>query len=83
MARPETTFSEIRSWQFPRQGRITQTVRGSHVEITVRLGRAAGRIWATTVAIATMGAIFFGIRIVELFLSGTAARIIDAASRAH
>ena len=82
MCRPETTLSEIRSWEFTKQGRITQTELGSHVDISVRLGNAAGRVWSTVVVLGGIFALFMVTKIVEAFLSGRATAILDAITKA-
>lgn len=82
MGRPETTLSEVRSWSYPKQGRITQTVHGSHVDISVRLGNAAGRIWPSVIVLGGIFALAIAFRFVEVFLSGRATAILDAVTKA-
>jgi hypothetical protein len=77
MSRPETTNSEIRSWNYPRHGTIRQTVRGSHVDITVRLGRVAQRAWSTLIVLAGLTTLFVVGRIVEAFLTGRAQQVLE------
>lgn len=91
MGRPETTCSEIRSWSYPRksgvpgdrstslgwgQRMITQSARGSRVEIGVRLGRAASRMWSTTVVFGGIAVLYVAMHIVEAFLSGRAQQFL-------
>lgn len=83
MVLSETNLIDVRRWEYPRQGRITQTVRAPHVDITVQLGRAAVRLWSTLVVTAGIGVLFIAFRIVEAFLSGRVQQILAAASRAH
>jgi hypothetical protein len=82
MARPVTTSSEVRSWSYPRRGRIKQTVRGSHVDITVRLGNLFQRVWSTIVVFAGLGMLFIAGRIVEAFLTGRAQQILSSIGKA-
>jgi hypothetical protein len=82
MSRPETSLSEIRSWSYPRHGTIRQTVRGSHVDITVRLGRIGRRLWSTIVVFAGIGVLFIAMRIVEAFLTGRAQQILSTIGKA-
>jgi hypothetical protein len=82
MGRPETTLSEVRSWQYRKLGRITQTVHGSHVDITVRLGRAANRLWSTVIVFGGIGLLYVAGRIIEAFLNGRATALLDAVTKA-
>lgn len=83
MARPETTLSEIRSWNYRNQSRIGQAAPGSHARITIRLDRVAYRLWSTTIGFVILSLLLFTLRAIGLFLCGRAAWIIDAASKAH
>ena len=82
MCRPETTLSEIRSWEYRKQDHITQAVHGSHIDITERLGHAAGRLWSTIVVLGGIAVLAIAFKIVEAFLSGRVVEILDAATKA-
>ena len=76
MGRPETTYSEIRSWTDRRRGTITQSVRGSYVDITVRLGMLASRSWSTLVVIAGIIALAFAGQALQSFIAGHAQQVL-------
>lgn len=80
MALSRITCTNVHQWD-DQLGSITQTVRGSHVDITVRLGHAASRLWSILVVCAGLGVLFIAGRIVEAFLTGRAQQILDAAMK--
>ena len=77
MGRSETTYSEIRSWSYPRQGTIRQTVRGSHVDITVRLGLFARRSWSACIVLGGIALMYLVSSAVHAIYSGHAQRLLD------
>jgi hypothetical protein len=76
---PITSFSapEVQRWNASR-GRITQTVRGSHVDITVRLYHAARNLFVIAVAAAGCGVLYIGYQILYAVFSGRVQMILDA-----
>jgi hypothetical protein len=73
------TFSapEVKRWNAAR-GRITQSVQGSHVDITVRLYQAVRYLFVIAVAAAGMGVLYIGYQILQAFLSGRVQMLLDA-----
>lgn len=72
----QSHLSDTQIWR-DRRGRITQTVRGSHVDITVRLGQIGQRSWSILVAIAGITTLAVIGKIVEAFLSGRVQQVLS------
>lgn len=79
-----TDFSqpEVERWNRSRHGRVTTTVRGSHVDINVRLYRWAGYLWPFILVAAGVGLLFIIGRILESIITGRAQQVLDAISKA-
>jgi len=75
----------VERWNHSR-GQSTQTVRGSHVDISVRLEhwllRTAGLFFRATAAFAAVGMVFVIYRIVDAFASGRVQQVLDAIQKA-
>jgi hypothetical protein len=83
-SRRSASFSsaEITRWNDSRHGMITQEVRGSHVDIYVRLERAAARLWWPLVFTVGLGVVWMAGKIAEAFITGRVHEILMNATRA-
>jgi hypothetical protein len=79
-----TDFSkpEVERWNRSRHGSVTTTVRGSHVDINVRLYRWAGYLWPILLTGAAVGLLFIISRILMAIVTGRAQQILDGISKA-
>lgn len=64
-------------------GVITMVVRGSHVDIRVRLCRAARMLNYTGIGLLLLGLMFCAQRVVTAFTSGRVAQVIEQARQGH
>ena len=73
-----TNFSkaDVERWNRSR-GRVTTTVRGSHVDIYVKLYRWAGYLWPVLITAAAIGIAFTLFQIFGTILSGRMAQILS------
>ena len=80
--RPAPAFGfatdEVERWQTP-QGRVTTSVRGSHVDIVVRLHRLGSMLWVSLVITAGSSLAWVMYQIFHAFLSGRVNAILGAA----
>ena len=70
------------SYVYTPEGRIRTSVRGSHVDVQVRLYLMGKRIFNVLVAAAIFGMGFTFFRIVEAFASGRVHQILDLIQKA-
>ena len=74
--------SAVQRWNVARQGTITETVRGSHVDITGRLVTAGRLLQYTAIACLACGLAFMTYSVVHAFLSGRVHEILMHAAGA-
>jgi hypothetical protein len=74
--------AETTRWNSMR-GDIKQTVRGSHVDIFVRLNGYLDRAFMLVVIAVGAGLLFVGIRVITAFTSGRVAQILETITKAN